>query len=168
MAVDVLPGGVITGFGGSDAGGRLLKYDPADVHVIWGALPVTQGIVKGTFVTIERNKPSWTLIKGTDGEGTRVRTNDFSARVQLTVRRGSWVNDALSGSSRSDDLTGVFTVPLSIKDGNGRSLHFAPFAFLESPADVEYSDQEGAITWVFICDALISHTGGLDRASPAS
>lgn len=174
MPAKVEPGGVISLaeqsrelYAPQSSGGRLLKYDPAEVLVIWGALPVHEGIASGTFLTIEREKPSWRLIKGTDGEGTRVRTNDFSARVQLTVRAGSWVNDALSSSSAADDLSGTFSVPLTIRDANGRSLYVAPLAFLEQPADAQYADTESNVTWVFVCDSLLPYTGGLDRASPA-
>lgn len=165
MVAIVQPGGVIdAGIASSDAGSRLLRYDPREVHLIWGGLPCHVGIAAGTFITAERNVPSWRLVKGTDGEGTRVRTMNFSARVQLTLRRGTWVNDVLSAASASDDLSGVFTVPLFLNDKNGRSLYTSPIAFVESPTDPSFSDQEGSNTWVFICDTWLPFSGGLERA----
>lgn len=171
MAAIINAGGVISVDGlviGSTESGGLLKYDPAEVKLIFGAIPVHHGAAKGTFITVEREQVSWRLIKGTDGEGIRVRTQNFSARVQLTVRAGSGTNDYLSAVSATDDITGVFTVPLTLKDGSGRSLYISPLAFVESPTDVSYSDQEGLNTWAFICNTWLPFTGGLDKASKTS
>ena len=170
MGASVKPGGVIEIDGpiGDGAGGFLLKYDPAKVLLIFGALPLTQGIVKGTFISVERSVKSWKLHKGIDGEGARTRTHNFSARVTLTIGAGSWINDALSHISGADDITGTMISPLTLKDTNGRSISIAPIAFLESPVDPTYSDEEGERAWTFICDSWLPFTGGLDRASPAS
>lgn len=173
MAVTVQAGGIVDLSGtGPDVvttgNRRLVKYDPRKVKLVFGGIPVHRGIASGTFITIERMKPSWKLIKGTDGEGTRVRTQDFSARLQLTLRPGAGTNDALSAISAADDLAGVFALPLLLTDRNGRSNYVAPIAFLNAPADRQYGTEEGAITWVFTCNTWLPFTGGFDRAAPPS
>lgn len=167
MAVTVLSGGVIDlaqDLRELGSGGRLRRYDPKEVHLIWGGIPVHNGAVNGTFITVEHNTPRWKLVKGTDGEGARVRTNDFSGKVELTIRSGSRVNDALSLSSAADDLTGLISVPLFLNDTNGSCLYTSPLSFLESPANNSFGVEEGSVTWTFICNTLLSFTGGLEKA----
>lgn len=169
MTVSVLSGGILNFARDlvdniSGSGKRLRRYDPREVHLIWGGFPVHPGAVNGTFITVEHVEPRWKLVKGTDGEGARVRTNNFSGRVQLTIRSGSKVNDALSLSSAADDLTGLIAVPLFLNDTNGTSLYTSPLSFLESPANNSFGVEEGSVTWTFICNTLLSFTGGLEKA----
>jgi len=173
MAVNVASGGIADlGDVGPDKapayGNRLLKYNPREVKLIFGGLPVHIGAAAGTFITIERTKPSYKLLKGTDGEGTRIRTQDFSSTLRLTIRKGSGINDALSELSAADDLTGAVALPLYLTDWNGRSRYIAPIAFLEQPVDTEFSTEEGANTWTFLCDTWLPFTGGLNYAMAAS
>jgi hypothetical protein len=147
-----------------DAGAALLKYDPKELHIIFGGLPIHQGIATGTFVTAARMRPTWRHIKGTDGEGIRVRTNDLSARVEVTLRKGTWVNDALSSVIISDEATGLITVPILISDSSGRSLYTSPVSWIERPTDVAYGTDEGVAVWAIICDTWLPFTGGFNRA----
>ncbi|MFB3107157.1 MAG: hypothetical protein ACE1ZA_19855, partial [Pseudomonadales bacterium] len=76
MAVGVVSGGIIDfarDMIETASGKRLSRYDPREVHLIWGGFPVHPGIVNGTFITVEHSVPRWRLVKGTDGEGARVR-----------------------------------------------------------------------------------------------
>lgn len=169
MAVSVSPDGTLQlGAGQGDdfaAGSRLLKYDPKRVYLIFGGFPIHQGAAKGTFIIVERRVPSWRLVKGTDGEGARIRTRDFSATIQLTVRAGSWVNDLLSSVSAFDDLSGLAVVPLMLRDGNGRSTYATDSAFIESPVDISYGDDESNNTWTIVCNTWFPFTGGFRQAA---
>lgn len=171
MAAIEQPGGVVDlGDIGPDRvvpGDRhMLKYDPKQVKLIFGGLPMHIGVAAGTFITVERAMPSYRLVKGTDGEGTRIRTQNFSARLQLTLRSGGGVNDALSLISASDELTAGMALPLFLVDRSGRSKYMAPIAFLEAPTDPSFGTSEGSNTWTWICDTWFPYTGGSDKAVP--
>lgn len=171
MAATAQAGGIVDLSGNSldqvAPGDRhLLKYDPRKVRLIFAGIPAHRGIVVGTFITVERTRPSYRLLKGTDGEGTRIRTQDSSARVQLTVRSGSGINDALSLVSAADELTATMALPLYLTDLTGRSKYIAPIAFLEAPADPSFSTSEGANTWTWLCNTWHPYTGGSDKAVP--
>lgn len=171
MAISVASGGILDTGGiavGDGASRQLRKYVPSAVHMIWGGIPIHLGAATGQFISISHTVPRYKLVKGTDGEGVRVRSNDFSARVSLTIRAGSGTNDVLSFASAADDLSGLLAVPLWINDGTGSSLYTSPLAFLEAPADVSFGTEEGNVIWDFLCDVLIGHTGGSNRATDSS
>jgi len=111
---------------------------------------------------------TWRFHPGCDGESCRTRSNNKAARVQVTLRQGTWVNDALSGVALSDEISGLIAVPLVIRDGNGRTLHSGAYSFITKPVPISYSEVEGANTWAFICDPWIPFTGGFDRLQRTS
>ena len=62
----------------------LKTYDPKQISVIVGGA-IISGFADGEFVTTERNEDAFTLNVGADGEGGRVKSNNKSGRITLTL-----------------------------------------------------------------------------------
>lgn len=133
-------------------------YDPAGLNVIVGG-NIMSGFADGTLVRVERNSDLWTVQVGSDGEGTRSKSNDRSGRITISLMQTSESNDVLSALALVDEQTNAGAVPIEIKDVNGTSLHIAETAWIVKPADAEYSKEAGPREWVFETDILVSFVG---------
>lgn len=134
-------------------------YDPAQVQVIVGGIPIS-GFADGTFIRVGRRAAAWDLTVGTDGEGTRAKSNDRSGFVEIELMQSSASNITLSDLSLADELSNAGVVPIMIKDGSGSSLHTAEQAFIEKNPDGEYAKTATTRVWRFITDNLIDYHGG--------
>ena len=155
----------------------LAQYDPAQVVVSYGApaaaaaalgLNLAEGSVAGTFVEVRRVARSWKLLKGGDGESTRLRTNNFAGEVVLTLRQGARTNNVLAGLATADELSGLVVGPLTVRDFGGATLHFAPRAFLDGFPEDGFSVDEEARVWRFLCPELLVFPGGSGQVSGSS
>ena len=173
MVATVTPGGVIdtggSAFSGeapkADSGRKILRYDPKDVALIFGAITILEGVAAGTFLMIDRAEDTWKTIVGCDGEVTRVKSNNQNANVEVSLRRGTYVNDILSGVMNSDEITGLVTAPLVLLDGNGRTVGVSPLAWIEKPAEVVYGADESVIVWRFKATQWNIYSGGFRTAA---
>lgn len=139
---------------------RLARYDPSSVIGVWGATPILEGAAAGTFVTLERIERTWSLRKGVDGEGARVRTNNFAGAVRFTLRNGSRINTFLSAQLQADELTGVIHPPLLFKDFSGLTIWASPLSWLDGWTRDSFGTSEENREWTIICDPLIPFPGG--------
>jgi hypothetical protein len=148
--------------------GNVKDYDPKQVIATWvpltpgvGVINLNEGIAEGTFISISREKRSYTKKMGSDGEGTRVRSNDRSGTVTVTIRGGSATNDKLSTVLDIAENTGLGNLgPLAVDDFTGTSLATSPQAYIEGWPDKEYADDESDNDWTFICHNLVLFHGG--------
>lgn len=136
-------------------------YDPSQVTIIFAGIPIS-GFADGTFVSVEQNEDSFTLQVGTDGEGTRSKTNNRSGRVTLTLMQSSASNDALAAIHSLDVLSpsGDGIGPLLIKDNSGRSLFSADAAWIVKPPTGEFGREATSREWIIETDHLILSYGG--------
>lgn len=135
-------------------------YNPKEVVIIFGPIIVT-GFADGTFLSVEFNEDAFTLQVGTDGEGTRSKSNNESGRATFTLMQSSDSNDLLSALHGVDKSTpsGDGIVPLLIKDLQGTSLHSAETAWIVKGPTNEYGREAGPREWVIETDNLVSVTG---------
>ncbi len=139
----------------------LQEYDPAQVVATWSGIPLTNGIVEGTFLLVKRNTPLTKLHKGGDGEGARVFTKDHSGTLQVTLRNGSKTSLALAAITNTDMLTGAIVAPLLILDFSGRTLHAMNRTWVQTfPEDSFSANTEESRVWVFECDHMFNFPGG--------
>lgn len=134
-------------------------YNPKKVAVIAGGF-LMNGFADGTFVKVAFNNDQWTLQMGADGEGTRSKSNDFSAQVEITLMQSSDSNSILQGFWSSDSLSDSGVFPLLIKDNSGRSLFVAEQAWVKKQPDAEFAKEAGPRVWVLETDKLIPFEGG--------
>jgi hypothetical protein len=97
---------------------------------------------------------------GADGQVVRVASADKRGEITVTLMASSLSNDFLSAQAALDDLTGINTQPLLIKDLLGTTLISAQQAWIKKPADVEFGKEAGTREWVFECGELNILVGG--------
>ena len=138
----------------------LKTYDFKQVSCIVGASIIT-GFAEGDdAIAIEILSEAFTLVVGADGEATRSKSNNKSARITLKLQKSSDANDILNGYYQSDKLsnTGVFS--FLVKDNNGRELHVAQQCYIEKAPNANYGASSGDREWVLVTNDLDSTFGG--------
>jgi hypothetical protein len=134
-------------------------YDPSQVAIIVGGFQIT-GFADGSFLTVARNTDAFALYIGTDGEGTRAKSNNKSGRITLTLAQSSDSNAILSGIAAADELSNSGIVPVLIKDNSGNSLYAAETAWIVKAPDSEFGREVGAREWIIETDNLAVFVGG--------
>lgn len=102
-------------------------YDPKDVVLIHDGTQVS-GFADGTFVTVEFNEDFYTLQMGTDGDGTRSKSNNFSGRFTFTLMQSSLSNDDLLVKMNADlnaDTSKSTSVTIPSQGRDGKALVFS-------------------------------------------
>ena len=142
----------------------LWTFDPKQLSVIVGPY-----IVKGfseTMVSISRATDAFTMIVGADGEATRVKSNDNSATITITLQQGSPSNDDLSKIATADRLGSVGIFPLLIKDNLGNTVMSAPTAFISKVPDIVFAKTHQDRAWVIMTDNIEIFLGGQTQSGP--
>lgn len=135
------------------------NYDPKRIVVTFAGILV-QGYAEGTFVNAERNEDQFELSVGGDGRGTRVRNNNRSGLVTLTLQQTSPTNDLLSFRAQLDELNGLGHGSFMLKDLNGTTLCKAEAAWIRKYPNSEYSDTDAGREWTIECEILEMFPGG--------
>ena len=128
-------------------------YDPTRVIVTFGFLPLVS-VAPGRFVTVRRDVPVWSKIHGTNGELKRIRSRPKSGTVEVVLKGTSPTNRALGILAKIDEENGNLFAPLAITDALNGGFFLSTEAYLEGYPEMSYGQQEGDITWRFICDDL--------------
>lgn len=117
----------------------LSTFDPASVVITVGGVPIS-GYADGTFALLTRSVDAWSMVTGADGLTTRVKSNNRSGTLTLTLTQTSPSNDVLSGFAVADELSNSGVVPILIKDLSGTTVLFSATGWVQKFPDVEYSN----------------------------
>lgn len=117
----------------------LSTFDPASVIITVGGVPIS-GYADGTFALLTRSVDAWSMVTGADGLTTRVKSNNRSGTLTLTLTQTSPSNDVLSGFAVADELSNSGVVPILIKDLSGTTVLFSATGWVQKFPDVEYSN----------------------------
>ena len=140
---------------------NLGNYDPKNIQIIFGPHEV-KGYADGTFVTAENDEDSFGLANGADGDACRVKSNNNSGTVNITLLQSSASNAFLSAQAELDKATpnGDGIQPLLIRDGNGLTLVVADRAWIQKSANVEFSKEVTGREWPIRSHDLKIFNGG--------
>lgn len=128
-------------------------YDPKQIIVTVGGVPIS-GYTEGTFVTISRDEDTWTKNVGADGLVSRVKTNNFTGSVVITLKQTSPSNDYLSGLIAVDEVTNIGVVPVLIKDLSGNSTYFSATGWVKKYSDSTFAKEIGDREWTIDLSTL--------------
>ncbi len=138
----------------------LKQYDPSQVSIVFAGIPIS-GFADGDFVVIEANEDSFQLTMGTDGDGTRSKSNNQSGRVTINTMQSSDVNALLSALHNVDVASqGDGVGALQVKDNSGTSLYVAQTAWITRPPSSTLGRTPQQRQWIIESDKLIHTVGG--------
>lgn len=137
-------------------------YDADQILVNFAGVPVDSGYADGEFLRIEQAEDDFTLVMGTDGSGTRSKSNNRSATITLILMQSSQTNTALSALNNLDLKTsgGAGVGPLLIKDKSGTSLYSAAKCWISKAPNVSFDRTATSREWTLMTDNLIRLDGG--------
>ncbi len=134
-------------------------YDPKQVQLIVGGV-IGSGYADGTFITVARANDAYLMAMGTDGEGTRIKSNDKSGTFELVLQQSSSFNQHLSNLLLADEADNAGIVPVMLKDGSGSSLYLAEQAYIKKAPDAAFGKDIGTRTYILETDNLQMFAGG--------
>lgn len=127
------------------------NFNPKDSQLVWGG-KLAQGFAPGSYISVTRNADMWTLTTGADGVGTRVKSNNFSGRIQVTLQQTSTTNDDWNAIMTADEIADTGALPLYFKHGN--FLATAVTAWVVKRPDSEFGTDLNSRVWVLESDYL--------------
>lgn len=136
----------------------LRTFDPKEVSVILG-----EYIIRGfsdDMISVVRDNPAWEMVIGSDGESTRVKSNDRSGTITITLQQSSPSNDDLSTLALADELSNTGLRPFYMKDSLGTSIYTATTCFVEQIPEAAYGKTASDRVWILKTDNLIAFLGG--------
>lgn len=133
-------------------------YNPKLVSVSFAGFPLSG--FGDTYISAERNTDAFTVVVGADGESSRVASADRSGKVTITLKQTSLSNDVLSALAVTDELSGLGTGALFIKDIGGTTLVEAQEAWIVKIPNVELGKDGAEREWVLECGQLNILVGG--------
>ena len=122
-------------------------YDASQVILTINGVEIS-GYATDTFISIEREEPSFTKVVGADGTTSRAKSNNRSGTLTLTLSQTSPSNDFLSALLAQDELTNAGVVPLILKDISGESRFFSGTGWVQGMPTVEYAKEISEREWL--------------------
>ncbi|MBX9744275.1 MAG: DUF3277 family protein [Chlamydiales bacterium] len=122
-------------------------YDPKQVIITVGGVPMS-GFADGSFLTVDRDDNQWTKVTGADGTSTRIKSNNRSGNMIITLKQSSPSNDVLSGFANVDELTNAGVVPILVKDLSGNSIFFSATGWVKKYPSSEFGKDLANREWV--------------------
>lgn len=155
---------------------NLGNYSPEDVVMILNSLPncpkpfshVVSGTAEGTFITFERGVDRATLQMGSDLTAGRVLRRNKSGTITLSLNSYAETNDFLSELARLDEEShnSDYIFSVTIKDMTGRSVFYAPQAFLGNDPSMSFSTDGDTRDWTITVVNAQRHIGGSSLLAP--
>ena len=138
---------------------RTSAFNPAETSVVVAGNTLT-GFAEGTFVEIARAEDTFTDVVGANGEVTRIKRNNLSATITITLLQGSESNLVLSNLHNIDENTGIGVFVVNITDNSGGSTYKGAKAWVQKTSDVTFSSAHESRAWTIKVAQLIMSTAG--------
>lgn len=122
-------------------------YSPSEVTLIVSGYQIS-GFKQ---ISVKRNSPMFTLVKGIRGKNSRQRNRDTSCTVTVEVIQTSIVNDVLTQIVEQDLRTNSARLTLDLTDGLGSSKIESRDAFITGYPETTYSGDIVYRSWTIVC-----------------
>lgn len=136
---------------------NLGTYNSGNVS-IYIAGTLMNGLDTDSFLTIEPNSDLFSNVIGADGEVARVRMNDNSFNMTMTLLQTSNKNDFLHALAKVDVQTNDGTFTVVVVDTSGTTLISSDCAYISKLPSVEYSTDIGSREWNFVLPRIASNS----------
>lgn len=150
---------------------NLGNYSPEDVVIMLSNDKFSHtisGTADGTFISYEREIPRATLYTGADLTAARVLRRNKSGTITLSLHQSAESNDVLSELARVDEEShnNDWLFAVTIKDMMGRTVLYAPQAFIGNDPTITYSQEIEVREWTLQVISVERHFGGNAKISP--
>ncbi len=125
-------------------------FDAKEVTLIVCGIPLDSGFADGEFLKIEQNSEDFTMVVGTDGEVTRSKTNDRTAKVTVRLMQTSDGNAALSALNVKDlaQNNGAGIGAFLVKDRTSGTIKYtASSCWISKPPSVSFDKVATVREW---------------------
>lgn len=134
-------------------------FDPGQVIVSVGGVPMS-GYADGTFLSVDRDEQMFTKVVGADGTTTRVKSNNRSGTMTLTLKQSSPSNDVLSAFAALDESVNAGVVPILVKDLSGTTIFFSATGWIQKYPTAEFAKEISNREWIFDLADIDVFVGG--------
>lgn len=140
--------------------GNLREYDPAQILQTVGTRAVI-GVMKGTFVEVDRKEDSADTDVGSDGEVTLIIKQNRAGTIKITLQASSPLNDYFNSLivALEQRNTAQAIVPYLMTDGNGNTKVQTKQCWIKKPAKVVWSDAGEGREWILETGYLDTQPG---------
>jgi hypothetical protein len=135
------------------------QYDPIQVIANVDGRDVS-GYATGTFVEAERAVDAFTTVSGSDGEVTRVKSQNRIGTIKFTLQQSSPLNDYFTELANADELSNSGVVPILVTDKNGTSLIQGAKCWVKKKPNATFADAAENREWLFETGNLVLDHGG--------
>ncbi|QDP60440.1 MAG: putative structural protein [Prokaryotic dsDNA virus sp.] len=140
-------------------------YSPSEVLLEVSEYQIT-GFDK---ISVKKNSPAFTMVKGIRGKNSRYRNKDTSCTVTVDIIQTSIVNDVLNQVLQEDLRTNSARLTLSLTDQLGSSKIVSRECFIEDYPEMIYSGEIGFRRWNIICLSTdLFRVGGNSKLSSSA
>lgn len=122
-------------------------YSPSEIRLAISGYQIT-GFES---ITVTKNSPVFSIVKGIRGKNSRIRNRDTSCTVTVDIIQTSIVNDVMNQILEQDIRTNSARLTLNLTDGLGSSKIESNECFIESYPDLVYADDIEYRRWSLIC-----------------
>lgn len=141
--------------------GLTRQYDPGQINQVVGPRAVT-GLMKGTFVEVDRKEDSADTDVGADGEVTLIIKQNRSGTVKMTLQQSSPLNDFFNSmrvALENRDMKNAIQA-YALTDGNGSTDVHAKQCWIKKPAKITFSDAGEGREWILETGYIENSAGG--------
>lgn len=137
----------------------LTQYDPKLIVLNVKGRNIS-GYADGTFVEVEREADAFSKTTGADGEVTRVKSQNLTGSIKVTLQQGSPSNDFISSLATQDEQTSDAVFPVLLKDANGTTIAQGSKCWVKKKANTTYGKDAENREWTFDVAQLSYDVGG--------
>lgn len=122
-------------------------YDPSEVNLFLAILYQVEDYAPDSLLSISRDESFYNTVKGGTGSLERVRIEDNTYTITISLSQTSPTNTVLNALATLDRYSGNGFFPVFCKDGSGQSLFLASSCWIESPPEASYTGSIETRTW---------------------
>lgn len=135
---------------------EVLTYNPEDVYLSIGGY----NCAGWDEISIERATPAYKLIKGIRGKHTRIKDEDTSALVTISLMQVSPTNDVLSELHTQDIIETTGRLDLLLIDKSGNSKFGSSEAYITGYPKRTFKDSIEYVVWTIQCQTTDNYIVG--------
>lgn len=135
----------------------LKVYDSKEVSLVICGIPIDSGFAEGEFVKLEQEEEDFLTVVGTDGEVTRSKSNNRTAKATIRLMQTSDGNTALSALNKLDKAqpNGAGVGSFLLKDRtNSGVVYQAEHCWISKPPAVSFDKTATPREWEIMIAAI--------------